>query len=84
MLKRLQIYVDKSKPELVDGFIRKTFTAMIKGVEEEAISEGVIAKNVMQDGIADLYRVAEVGGTFCYTFFKGKGIKKCKILNEKF
>ncbi len=70
-----QIYVDKSKPNLVDGFIRKTFTAMIKGVEEEAVSKGIISKNEMEEGIANLYRVADTGGTFCYTFFKGVGVK---------
>jgi hypothetical protein len=26
-------------------------------------------------GISDLYRAAEPGGTFCYTFFKGVGVK---------
>ena len=30
------VYVDASHPELVDGFIRKTFTAMIEGIREPA------------------------------------------------
>ena len=32
------VYVDDSRPELVDGFTRKTFTAMIEGVREDAIA----------------------------------------------
>lgn len=32
------VYVDASRPELVDGFTRKTFTAMIEGVREPAIT----------------------------------------------
>lgn len=70
------VYVDSSKPELVDGFTRKTFTAMIEGVRESAIKTGLIASDVFDQGIADLYRTAQVGGTFCYTFFKAFGVKK--------
>ena len=29
------VYVDASKPEMVDGFIRRTFTTMIEGVRDE-------------------------------------------------
>jgi ubiquinone/menaquinone biosynthesis C-methylase UbiE len=36
------VYVDASRPELVDGFTRKTFTAMIEGIREAAISAGLI------------------------------------------
>ena len=31
------VYVDASKPELVEGFTKKTFTAMIEGVREAAL-----------------------------------------------
>jgi ubiquinone/menaquinone biosynthesis C-methylase UbiE len=34
------VYVDSSKPGLVDGFTRKTFTAMIEGIREPAIAGG--------------------------------------------
>lgn len=34
------------------------------------------AGGVFDQGIADLYRTAQTGGTFCYTFFKAFGIKK--------
>ena len=36
------VYVDASRPDLVDGFTRKTFTAMIEGVREPAIAAGLI------------------------------------------
>ena len=34
------VYVDASRPDLVDGFTRKTFTAMVEGVRERAIAAG--------------------------------------------
>ena len=67
------VYVDDSRPELVDGFTRRTFTAMIEGVREVAIDTGLIAAERFDEGIRDLYRTAEGGGTFLYTFFKGVG-----------
>ena len=67
------MYVDDSRPALVDGFTRKTFTAMIEGVREVAIGTGLIAAERFDEGIRDLYRTAEGGGTFLYTFFKGVG-----------
>jgi len=33
------VYVDASRPHLVEGFIRNTFTAMIKGVGDKAIEK---------------------------------------------
>lgn len=70
------VYVDSSKPELVDGFTRKTFTAMIEGVRESAVKAGLIARNAFDQGIADLYRTSQDGGTFCYTFFKAFGVRE--------
>ena len=64
------VYVDDSRPRLVDGFTRKTFTAMIEGVREPAIAAGLIDADRFDEGIRDLYRTAEGGGTFVYTFFK--------------
>ncbi|WP_378178007.1 methyltransferase domain-containing protein [Aquimarina sp. SS2-1] len=64
-----QVYVDESKPEMVEGFIKNTFTAMIEGIKEEALLKKIISKSDMEDGIKDLYKTAK-GGTFCYTFFK--------------
>jgi ubiquinone/menaquinone biosynthesis C-methylase UbiE len=64
------VYVDSSRPDLVDGFTRKTFTAMIEGIREEAIAAGLVDAADFDRGIADLYRTAEPDGVFCYTFFK--------------
>jgi SAM-dependent methyltransferase len=64
------VYVDSSRPELVEGFTKNTFTAMVAGVRERALAEGLIDKAAWDKGIEDLYRTAEADGTFCYTFFK--------------
>jgi ubiquinone/menaquinone biosynthesis C-methylase UbiE len=69
------VYVDSSKPELVEGFTKKTFTAMIEGVRESAITAGLVEQHVFEKGIRDLYRTAESDGVFCYTFFKAIGNK---------
>lgn len=65
-----QVYVDASRPGLVDGFTRKTFTAMIQGVRQAAISAGLIEPHRFDEGIQDLLRTTEDDGVFCYTFFK--------------
>jgi SAM-dependent methyltransferase len=67
------VYVDSSRPDLVDGFTKKTFTAMIEGVREPAIKAGMVAPELFDAGIRALYRSAEKDGVFCYTFFKGVG-----------
>jgi SAM-dependent methyltransferase len=67
------VYVDSSRPELVDGFTRKTFTAMIEGVREPALAAGLIEPERFDAGIRALYRTTEADGVFCYTFFKGVG-----------
>lgn len=69
------VYVDDSRPELVEGFTKNTFTAMVEGVRERALAAGMIDAATFDKGIADLYRTAEGNGTFCYTFFKGTAIK---------
>ena len=70
------VYVDASRPQLVEGFIKNTFTAMIEGVGEEAIKQGITDSLTFEKGINDLYRTAESDGVFNYTFFKGFGTKK--------
>lgn len=69
------VYVDASRPELVEGFTKNTFTAMVEGVREKALALGLVDAPAWEKGIADLYRTAEDDGTFCYTFFKGVGRK---------
>jgi ubiquinone/menaquinone biosynthesis C-methylase UbiE len=70
------VYVDASRPQLVEGFIKNTFTAMIEGVGEKAIKQGITDPQTFDRGIKDLYRTAESDGVFSYTFFKGFGTKK--------
>lgn len=67
------VYADASRPALVDGFTRRTFTAMVEGVGEQAIRDGLTDATAWAAGIRDLYRTAEADGTFCYTFFKAVG-----------
>jgi ubiquinone/menaquinone biosynthesis C-methylase UbiE len=69
------VYVDSSRPRLVEGFTRKTFTAMIEGVREAALKARMIEPERFDAGIRALYRAAEEDGVFCYTFFKAFGEK---------
>jgi len=69
------VYVDASRPALIEGFTKQTFTAMVEGVRNEALERGMMTEAEWAQGIADLYRTCEPDGTFCYTFFKGTGIK---------
>jgi SAM-dependent methyltransferase len=65
------VYADASRPYLVDGFTRKTFTAMIEGVRDTAIAAGLIGEREFDAGVRALERTTEPDGVFCYTFFKG-------------
>ncbi|MDD1664137.1 MAG: methyltransferase domain-containing protein [Methanomicrobiales archaeon] len=69
------VYADASRPDLVEGFTKQTFTAMVEGVRDEALHRGMISEAEWEQGIRDLYRTCEPDGTFCYTFFKGTGAK---------
>jgi SAM-dependent methyltransferase len=69
------VYVDSSRPELVEGFTKRTFTAMIEGVREPALAAGLSDAASFDQGVRDLYRTAEADGVFCYCFFKGVGEK---------
>lgn len=69
------VYVDETKPNLVEGFIRNTFTAMIAGVRDQAIASGLTTASAFDTGVAALLRTAEPGGVFCYTFFKATARK---------
>ena len=72
----LSLSGDATDEELVDGFTRKTFTAMIEGVRESAIKAGLAEEQDFEEGIRDLYRTAERDGVFCYTFFKAVALKR--------
>jgi SAM-dependent methyltransferase len=69
------VYADPGRPELVDGFTKKTFTAMIEGVRGAATEAGMIAAESFDEGVRALHRTAGAGGVFCYTFFKAWGNK---------
>jgi len=70
------VYVDASRPELVEGFTKKTFTAMVEGIRDAAIDAKLIETAEIDKGIRDLYRTTESDGVFCYTFFKAVAEKK--------
>lgn len=69
------VYVDSSRLDLVRGFTRNTFIAMVEGVREEAIRTGLIRGKEWEQGIRDLYRTTDPGGTFVYSFFSSQGLK---------
>jgi len=64
------VYVDATRPALVDSFTRKTFTWMVQGVRAQALEAGIVDAETFDAGIRDLNRAAEPDGVFCYTFFK--------------
>lgn len=70
------VYCDASRPELTDGFVKKTIIPMVEGVKKQALALGLIDKSVWEKGIRDLHRTGTPPeGTFCYTFFKGVAYK---------
>jgi SAM-dependent methyltransferase len=64
------VYADGGDPALVEGFVRRTFTAMIEGVRAPALAAGLLDAAAFDAGVRALYRTAEPDGVFCYTFFK--------------
>jgi SAM-dependent methyltransferase len=72
------VYVDASRPELVDGFTCRTFTAMVEGVRAPAIAAGLITPRRFDAGVRALHRTTRNDGVFCYTFFKGVAQKTAR------
>ncbi|MCH6170139.1 L-histidine N(alpha)-methyltransferase [Pseudonocardia alaniniphila] len=68
------VYADHTRPALVEGFIRNTFTAMMESVRDAALVTGLLAAPAWDRGIADLRRTAEPDGTFHYTFFTARAV----------
>lgn len=64
------VYADSSRPALVEGFTKLTFTAMVEGIGPEVEKQGLMSQDAWERGIAALYRTAATDGVFCYTFFK--------------
>ena len=69
------VYVDSSKPSLVEGFTRNTFIAMVEGVRDQALAGKLMTAEEWDTGIEALYKSAGEDGVFCYTFFKGTAIR---------
>lgn len=69
------VYVDASRPDLVEGFIRRTFTAMIEGIRGSALEAGLAAPEAFDAGVRALHRTTEPDGVFTYTFFKAVGTR---------
>ena len=69
-----QVYVDHSKPTLVEGFIKNTFTAMIQGMAEDLLQEKLVSNAELETGINGLLRTTEKDGVFSYTFFKATAV----------
>lgn len=69
------VYADASRPALVEGFTRRTFTAMVAAVEPAAVAAGLATHTEFRAGVAALERTAAADGTFAYTFFKAVGTR---------
>lgn len=70
------VYIDQSKPKLMDNFVVKTIIPMVEGVKEQALELGLMDRSSWDKGITDLNKVVKSEhGTFCYTFFKAIGVK---------
>lgn len=69
------VYADAGRPALVEGFVRRTFAAMIEGVRAPAVAAGLIEADAFDAGLRALHRTAEPDGVFCYTFFKATAVR---------
>lgn len=69
------VYIDASKPELVEGFIKNTIIAMVEGIKEQALKTGLVDLETWEKGIRDLHRSTGPTGTFYYNFFKATATK---------
>lgn len=68
------VYADASHPDRMERFVAKTIVPMVEGVEEPALSDGLITRAEWDAGLAHLRGIATSdSATFCYTFFKATG-----------
>ena len=70
------VYVDASKPGLIEGFTKQTFTAMVDGVRHRVLEKGMMTGAEWDAGIRGLLRTCEADGSFCYLFFKATGVRR--------
>ncbi|MFH6782789.1 MULTISPECIES: methyltransferase domain-containing protein [Methylobacterium] len=68
------VYADAGRPALVDGFVRRTFTAMVAGIRDEAVRAGLTDEATFEAGLHALLRTTAPDGTFSYTFFKATAV----------
>ena len=69
------VYVDASHPDLIEGFTKQTFTAMVDGVRDTAINRGMMTVGEWDAAIRGLLRTCREDGSFCYMFFKATAKK---------
>ena len=69
------VYVDASRPDLVEDFIRRTFIWMMEGVRRQALDAKLVDAAAFDRGLRELHRTTGPDGVFCYTFFKGVGVQ---------
>ena len=69
----LPVQADADRPDLVDGFTRKSFIPMIDGVREQAVAAGLTSLQRFDAGIQGLNETTRPDGMFLYTFFKAVG-----------
>ena len=70
------VYIDQSRPELMESFVHKTIIPMVEGVKDHALEMDLIDEHTWHNGISDLHRIRHLEtGIFCYTFFKGNAIR---------
>jgi len=65
----IPVYASASIPGSAEA-VRSIFIAMIEGVRDRAIGEGLTDPVRWDEGIRALTRTTEPGGMFCYTFFR--------------
>ena len=58
------MYVDGSRPDLIDRFTRKTFTAMVAGVREQALAANLTKASTFDAGMRALEQTATPEGVF--------------------
>lgn len=69
------MYADASRPERIEGFVRRTFIDMISGVRGRAVARELIDESTFDAGLAALERCTERDGSFTYGFFKAVGTR---------
>lgn len=69
------MYVDASRPDLVEECSKITFIGMMEEIGDQALEQNLISLEQRQKGIDALYRTTEADGTLCYTYFKAHACK---------